>query len=57
MTAVVERSAWNYPNVHAYRVPHLDAGRLGQTFHLVCTELGLGPFTFATRNARETRRE
>jgi hypothetical protein len=29
----------------------LDAGHLGQTFHLVCTSLGLGPFTFAaTRN-------
>jgi nitroreductase len=23
----------------------LDAGHLGQTFHLVCTALGLGPFT------------
>jgi SagB-type dehydrogenase family enzyme len=47
MTAVVERSAWKYPSSHAYRVLHLDAGHLGQTFHLVCTELGLGPFTFA----------
>jgi SagB-type dehydrogenase family enzyme len=47
MTAVVERSAWKYPSAHAYRVLHLDAGHLGQTFHLVCTELGLGPFTFA----------
>jgi SagB-type dehydrogenase family enzyme len=47
MTAVVQRSAWKYPSSHAYRVLHLDAGHLGQTFHLVCTELGLGPFTFA----------
>jgi SagB-type dehydrogenase family enzyme len=47
MTAVIERSAWKYPSSHAYRVLHLDAGHLGQTFHLVCTERGLGPFTFA----------
>ncbi len=51
MTAVVRRSSWKYPSSHAYRVLHLDAGHLGQTFHLVCTSLGLGPFTFAaTRN-------
>ena len=25
-------------------VIHLDAGHLGQTFHLVCTALGLAPF-------------
>lgn len=51
MTAVIDRSAWKYPHSHAYRVLHLDAGHLGQTFHLVCTALGLGPFTFAaTRN-------
>lgn len=45
MTAVVERSAWKYRQPHAYRVIHLDAGHLGQTFHLVCTQLGLAPFT------------
>ena len=51
MTAVIERSTWKYPHSHAYRVLQLDAGHLGQTFHLVCTRLGLGPFTFAaTRN-------
>jgi SagB-type dehydrogenase family enzyme len=56
MTAVVARSGWKYPNPHAYRVLHLDAGHLGQTFHLVCTALGLGPFTFAaTRNAAVER--
>lgn len=47
MTAVIERSSWKYTHSHAYRVLHLDAGHLGQTFHLVCTQLGLGPFTFA----------
>jgi len=47
MTAVTERSMWKYPNSHAYRVLLLDAGHLGQTFHLVCTQLGLAPFTTA----------
>lgn len=51
MTAVVERTMWKYRHSHAYRVLHLDAGHLGQTFHLVCRRLGLGPFTTAaTRN-------
>jgi SagB-type dehydrogenase family enzyme len=45
MTAVVTRSMWKYKNAHAYRVLHLDAGHLGQTFHLVATALGLAPFT------------
>lgn len=47
MTAVLRRTAWKYPHPHAYRVVLLDAGHLGQTFHLVCTELGLAPFTMA----------
>jgi SagB-type dehydrogenase family enzyme len=52
MTAVLERSMWKYRHSHAYRVIHLDAGHLGQTFHLVCAALGLGPLTFAaTRNS------
>ncbi len=51
MTAVVERSMWKYRDAHAYRVLYLDAGHLGQTFHLVSTALGLSPFsTAATRN-------
>jgi SagB-type dehydrogenase family enzyme len=51
MTAVVERSMWKYRDAHAYRVLHLDAGHLGQTFHLAATALGLAPFTTAaTRN-------
>jgi len=45
MTAVIERNAWKYRHSHAYRVLLLDAGHLGQTFHLVCTALGLAPFT------------
>lgn len=47
MTSVVERSTWKYKNSHAYRVLLLDAGHLGQTFHLVCTALGLSPWTSA----------
>jgi SagB-type dehydrogenase family enzyme len=51
MTSIVERSAWKYRHPHAYRVVHLDAGHLGQTFHLVCAELGLAPFTTTATNA------
>jgi SagB-type dehydrogenase family enzyme len=51
MTSVVERSAWKYRHAHAYRVLHLDAGHLGQTFHLVCTELGLAPFATTATDA------
>jgi SagB-type dehydrogenase family enzyme len=47
MTAMAKRSMWKYPNAHAYRVMLLDAGHLGQTFHLVCTQMGLAPFTTA----------
>lgn len=47
MTAIVARSMWKYSHSHAYRVLLLDAGHLGQTFHLVCTKLGLAPFTTA----------
>jgi SagB-type dehydrogenase family enzyme len=57
MTAVIERSMWKYRHSHAYRVIHLDAGHLGQTFHLVCTELGLAPFTSAALNACRVEEE
>lgn len=50
MTAIVSRTMWKYGHSHAYRVLLLDAGHLGQTFHLVCTSLGLGPFTTAAVN-------
>jgi SagB-type dehydrogenase family enzyme len=49
MTAVIERSMWKYKHAHAYRVLLLDAGHLGQTFHLVCTCLGLAPFTSSAK--------
>jgi SagB-type dehydrogenase family enzyme len=47
MTAALDRSMWKYRHSHAYRVLYLDAGHLGQTFHLVCTHLGLAPFITA----------
>jgi SagB-type dehydrogenase family enzyme len=53
MTSIIERSAWKYRHAHAYRVLHLDAGHLGQTFHLVCTELGLAPFTTTATDATQ----
>ncbi|MGQ0570923.1 MAG: SagB/ThcOx family dehydrogenase [Armatimonadota bacterium] len=57
MTAVVTRSMWKYSQSHAYRVLLLDAGHLGQTFHLVCTRLGLAPFTTAATRDMEIERE
>ncbi|MEO9594530.1 SagB family peptide dehydrogenase [Rhodopirellula bahusiensis] len=47
MTAMLPRVMWKYDHSRAYRVIQLDAGHLGQTFHLVATALGLGPFTTA----------
>ncbi len=57
MTAVVERSMWKYKHEHAYRVLLLDCGHLGQTFHLVCTRLGLAPFTSSAKADTEIERE
>lgn len=56
MTAVLPRSMWKYNHSHAYRVVLLDAGHLGQTFHLVCTRLGLAPFTTAATKDKEIER-
>ncbi|MGI0012432.1 MAG: SagB/ThcOx family dehydrogenase [Nitrososphaera sp.] len=50
MTAVLARTMWKYNHSHAYRVILLDAGHLGQTFHLVSTNLGLAPFSTAATN-------
>ncbi len=47
MTAVFERTLWKYQFESAYRVVWLDAGHLGQTFCLLATARGLGPFTTA----------
>ena len=47
MTAVFERTLWKYQFESAYRVLWLDAGHLAQTFCLLATSRGLGPFTTA----------
>jgi SagB-type dehydrogenase family enzyme len=47
MTAVFERTLWKYEIESAYRVLWLDAGHLAQTFCLLATSRGLGPFTTA----------
>jgi SagB-type dehydrogenase family enzyme len=48
MTARFGRSFRKYRR-HAkiYRAIYLDAGHLSQTFYLLCTELGLGPWVTA----------
>lgn len=50
MTANLPRNMWKYRHSRAYRIVQLDAGHVGQTFHLVCTALGLAPFTTAATN-------
>jgi SagB-type dehydrogenase family enzyme len=47
MTAVFARSLWKYQDELAYRTLFLDAGHLAQTFCLLATARGLGPFTTA----------
>lgn len=47
MTLNARRLAWKYGFSRAFRAALLDAGHLGQTFALVATWLGLGPFTTA----------
>ena len=47
MTAVFERTLWKYEVEASYRVLWLDAGHLAQTFCLLATARGLGPFTTA----------
>lgn len=47
MTAVLPRNMWKYRHSRALRIVLLEAGHLGQTFHLICTRLGLAPFTTA----------
>jgi SagB-type dehydrogenase family enzyme len=47
LTAVFTRTLWKYAFESAYRTLWLDAGHLGQTFSLLATARGLGPFTTA----------
>ena len=54
MTARFARSFWKYRrHAKAFRTLLLDAGHLSQTFYLVCTQLGLGPFVTAALNDNE----
>lgn len=57
MTAVVGRNMWKYDHARAYRVLQLETGHLGQTFRLVCTRLGLAPFTTAASLDDEIEQE
>jgi putative peptide maturation dehydrogenase len=48
MTARFARSFWKYRrHAKAFRALLLDAGHLSQTFYLLCTQAGLGPFVTA----------
>lgn len=47
MTAAFERTLWKYSSEPAFRVLWLDAGHLGQTFALLATAHGLGPYQTA----------
>jgi SagB-type dehydrogenase family enzyme len=46
-TARIKRLAWKYRHPRAYRLVMYDAGHYGQTFALMATALGLGPFQTA----------
>ena len=47
MTAVFERTLWKYQLENAYRTLWLEAGHLAQSFSLLATARGLGPYTTA----------
>jgi SagB-type dehydrogenase family enzyme len=47
MAAVFTRTVWKYADEVAYRTLWLDAGHLCQTFDLLATSRGLGPFQTA----------
>ncbi|MGH8905339.1 MAG: SagB/ThcOx family dehydrogenase [Egibacteraceae bacterium] len=47
VTALFGRLMFKYRHPRAYRIMLLNAGHLAQTFVLVCTALGLGPFQTA----------
>jgi putative peptide maturation dehydrogenase len=57
MTARFSRSFWKYRR-HAkiFRAILLEAGHLSQTFYLLCTQLGLGPYITAAIDDAELER-
>jgi SagB-type dehydrogenase family enzyme len=56
MTAVADRVFWKYRTADAYRLFFLDAGHLAQTFTLLASERGLGPFTTAALQEKRIER-
>lgn len=56
-TASLERLSYKYKHQRAYRLWFYDIGHIGQTFALVCTALGLGPFQTAAFRDAEIERE
>ena len=47
LSSELARVAWRYRSARAYRVVLIECGHLAQTFCLVATALGLGPFCTA----------
>ncbi|WP_396624236.1 SagB/ThcOx family dehydrogenase [Luteitalea sp.] len=47
LASELARVAWRYRSARAYRVVLIEAGHLAQTFCLVATALGVGPFCTA----------
>jgi SagB-type dehydrogenase family enzyme len=45
LTVVADRIFWKYSSPDGYRLFLLDAGHIAQTFCLIATSAGLGPFT------------
>lgn len=56
VTAVVERATYKYRHPRTLRMILLDAGHLAQTFALVSTAVGLGPFQTAAFRDSEVER-
>ena len=56
LTAVTERVFWKYQMADGYRLFFLDAGHLAQTFVLLATSRGLGPFTTAAIQEKKIER-
>lgn len=56
MTAVVRRTLWKYRYENFYRSIWLEAGHIAQTFALVATGRGLGPFQTAAIQDTYTER-
>jgi SagB-type dehydrogenase family enzyme len=56
MTVMARRVFWKYSSSDAYRLFLLDAGHLAQTFAVLATAEGLGPFTTAALSERAIER-